>query len=177
MDGETRSALGARRWSRPVAGRKLPGGRVADRLSRPSPSIIELLDALPPETARDPRTARGRHTVLVTFRRNGIRVATPVWAATVDGVLYARTQRASGKVKRLRNNGTVQLAPCSTRGIPLAAPVPGHARLLGPGEEHVAEAALRRAHGPVRAFCAAVQDMFRVDMCYLAVTVDDAVEG
>jgi uncharacterized protein len=162
----------ARPWTRPVPGRKLPGGRVADRLSLPSARIIEMLDALPAATARDPRTAKGRHTVLVTVRRNGVRVATPVWAAVDGATLYARTQRGSGKVKRLRNNGSVLLAPCSVRGVPLAAPVPGRARLLRPEEEHVAEAALRRAHGPVRAFCAAVQDLLRVDMCYLAITVD-----
>lgn len=173
MSGEAPSKPRARRWSRPVPGRKLPGGRVADRLSRPSASIIELLDALPAETARDPRTAKGRHTVLVTVRRTGVRVATPVWAAVQDGVLYARTQRASGKIKRLRNNDFVELAACTTRGVPLTAPVPGTARVLGPDEEHVAERALRRAHGPVRAFCAALQDLLRVDMCYLAITVGE----
>ena len=166
----------ARPWTRPVPGRKLPGGKVADRLSLPSARIIELLDALPAATARDPRTAKGRHTVLVTLRRNGVRVATPVWAAACDVTLYARTQRGSGKVKRLRNNGSVLLAPCSVRGVPLAAPVPGRARLLRPEEEHVAEAALRRAHGPIRAFCAAVQDLLRVDMCYLAITIDETAE-
>ncbi|OLF15483.1 hypothetical protein BU204_21385 [Actinophytocola xanthii] len=133
-----------------------------------------MLDALPADSAKDPRTARGRHTVLVTFRRDGRRVATPVWAAVRDGVMYARTQRASGKIKRLRNDGTVLLAACTPRGVPLTAPVPGRARLLGPDEEHLAETALRRAHGPIRAFCAAVQDLLRVDMCYLAITVDEA---
>ena len=173
MSGEASSTRGARRWTRPVAGRKLPGGRIADRLSRPSAAIIEQLDALPAATARDPRTSKGRHTVLVTLRRTGVRVATPVWAAVADGMMYARTQRASGKIKRLRNNDSVLLAPCSVRGEPLAAPVPGRARVLGPEEEHVAEAALRRAHGPVRAFCAVLQDLLRVDMCYVAITVDD----
>ncbi|WP_410570812.1 PPOX class F420-dependent oxidoreductase [Amycolatopsis sp. cmx-4-61] len=162
----------ARAHARPVAGRKLPGGRVADRLSRRSADLVGLLDAQPPGSAVDPRTVRSHELLLVTFRRNGDRVATPVWAATADGVVYVRTQRASGKVKRLRRNGNVLLAPCGPRGVPRCAPVAGRARLLPAAEEPVAERALRARYGPVRALCARIQDLLRVDMCYLAVTVE-----
>lgn len=175
----------ARPHSRPVPGRKLPGSRIADRLGRPPQDILRMLDALPATasaqpvggTVTGPDWSRQRHLIMVTLRRSGERVATPVWAASDGAVLYVRTQRASGKVKRVRNNGSVLIAPCTTRGVPLAAPVDGRASLLAPEQEHVAERALRRKYGVVRAFCATVQDLLRVDMCYLAVTIDTPATG
>jgi PPOX class probable F420-dependent enzyme len=141
-------------------------------LSRRPADILPMLDALPPDSAVDPRRSGDAHLMLVTFRRDGRRVATPVWAATQGNLLYVRTQRASGKVKRLRHNDSVLLAPCTTRGRPLHAPVPGRARLLPAAEEHLAERALREKYGMVRAVCATLQDLLRVDMCYLAITPD-----
>ncbi len=40
---------------------------------------------------------------LETFRKNGSGVKTPVWFVEDCGVLYLRTDAASGKVKRIRN--------------------------------------------------------------------------
>jgi hypothetical protein len=53
---------------------------------------------------------------LETFRKSGVGVPTPVWFAEQDGVLYVSTIDNSGKVKRLRNNGRVRIAPCDARG-------------------------------------------------------------
>ncbi|APU14607.1 MULTISPECIES: PPOX class F420-dependent oxidoreductase [Actinoalloteichus] len=165
----------ARRSARPVAGRALPGGRVADRLSIPSVRILELLDAMPDRTESTPESiARGKQTLLITFRRDGSRVATPVWAARTAGIVYVRTQRPSGKVKRVRREPRVLLAPCTTRGVPTAPAVPARARLLGPAEEASAELALRRGYRLVRAACALIQDLLRVDMCYLEIVLDDS---
>jgi hypothetical protein len=47
-----------------------------------------------------------------TFRKNGEGVRTPVWFVQDGEVLYARTIANSGKVKRIRNNGQVKIAPC-----------------------------------------------------------------
>jgi PPOX class probable F420-dependent enzyme len=56
-----------------------------------------------------------RHLSVVTFRRNGDEVATPVWTVELDGALYVRTDAASGKVKRLRREPHLLLAPCTFR--------------------------------------------------------------
>jgi uncharacterized protein len=53
---------------------------------------------------------------LETTRRNGQAVKTPVWFVKLDGGLYVRTGADSGKVKRIRNNGLVKVAPCDYRG-------------------------------------------------------------
>jgi PPOX class probable F420-dependent enzyme len=65
----------------------------------------------------DPVTLdRHRYVSLSTFRRDGSTVATPVWFAAVDGLLYVFTAGGSGKVKRLRNNPRARVAPCDVRG-------------------------------------------------------------
>lgn len=53
---------------------------------------------------------------LVSFRRDGTGVATPVWAAPLDGKLVVFTLRDSFKVKRIRRNPRVRLARCGVLG-------------------------------------------------------------
>ena len=53
---------------------------------------------------------------LATFRRTGRAVETPVWFAARNGKLYVFTEAGSGKVKRLRNDSRIRLAPCNARG-------------------------------------------------------------
>lgn len=53
---------------------------------------------------------------LATFRKNGDAVPTPIWAAAVDGKLYAFSESKAGKVKRLRNSSRAQLVPCTRTG-------------------------------------------------------------
>lgn len=53
---------------------------------------------------------------LATFRKNGDAVPTPIWAAAVDGKLYAFSAANAGKVKRLRNSPRAQVVPCTRNG-------------------------------------------------------------
>jgi PPOX class probable F420-dependent enzyme len=55
---------------------------------------------------------------LETFRRNGAGVKTPVWFTQEGETLYVRTVAGSGKVKRVKNNGEVQIVPCEANGTP-----------------------------------------------------------
>ncbi len=64
-----------------------------------------------------PKEISGKKYVsLVTFRKNGVAVPTPVWFAERDGKLYVKTRNDSGKYKRIRNNPKVKIAPCNMRG-------------------------------------------------------------
>jgi PPOX class probable F420-dependent enzyme len=57
-----------------------------------------------------------RYVKLETLRKNGEAVATPVWF-TIDGKkISVVTRNQTGKVKRLRNNPNVRIAPCGMRG-------------------------------------------------------------
>jgi uncharacterized protein len=57
-----------------------------------------------------------RTVALTTFRRDGRAVSTPVWSAIMEGRLYVGTPGSTGKVKRLRNNPAVRMAPCNASG-------------------------------------------------------------
>ena len=67
---------------------------------------------------------------LETTRRNGEAVQTPVWFVELGGELYVRTGADSGKVKRIRNNGLVRVAPCDYRGELQGDWVDAQARLV-----------------------------------------------
>jgi len=53
---------------------------------------------------------------LTTFRKSGEAVSTPVWLARDGDALIVTTPEESGKVKRLRNSGRVELRPCTRMG-------------------------------------------------------------
>ena len=95
---------------------------------------------------------RGRkYAVLVTLRRDGEAVPSPVWVAVdADGRAFVRTMRASGKVKRIRNDPRALLAPATLRGRPLGVPVRAIARELPEEEWGHAEATLAAAYGAGR---------------------------
>jgi PPOX class probable F420-dependent enzyme len=89
----------------------------------------------------------GKHCLLVTYRRSGEAVPTPVWFGLADGKVYARSEERVGKVKRIRANPRVLVAPCDNRGKPKGPAAEGRARILSPDEEKAAEAAIQANFG------------------------------
>ena len=75
---------------------------------------------------------------LETFKKNGDGVKTPVWfaadpASDIAGegaLLYMYTIGNTGKVKRIRNNGHVKIAPCTMKGVPLGEFVDAKAEIV-----------------------------------------------
>jgi hypothetical protein len=64
-----------------------------------------------------PRELDGQNYIsLVTFRKSGVAVPTPIWFGEDDNKIYVMTRSDSGKYKRIRNNPEVRVAPCSIRG-------------------------------------------------------------
>jgi uncharacterized protein len=60
-----------------------------------------------------------KYLSLETFKKNGAGVRTPVWFAAgpaSTSKLFIYTIDNTGKVKRIRNNGRVRVAPCDMRG-------------------------------------------------------------
>ena len=90
------------------------------------------------------------HCLLVTYRRSGKAIATPVWFAEADGRLYVRSEGDTGKVKRIRAGSPARVAPCTFRGRPTGRPMAARVRLLGEHEEQPAENALAAKYGLVR---------------------------
>jgi PPOX class probable F420-dependent enzyme len=84
-----------------------------------------------------------KYVSLTTFRKNGVGVKTPIWFAESGGKLYVMTRGDSIKVRRIRNNPDVRVAPCTIRGKITGPEFSGRARIL-PGEEwDPARAAIR----------------------------------
>jgi len=71
-----------------------------------------------------------KYLSLITFRRNGTAVPTPVWFAENDGRLYVMTRSDSGKYKRIRNRSQVRVASCTARGRITGPEIPAIARIL-----------------------------------------------
>ncbi|MFT5012759.1 MAG: PPOX class probable F420-dependent enzyme [Patiriisocius sp.] len=60
--------------------------------------------------------AAATYVNLVTFRKTGAEVRTPVWIAPLDGKHYVFSESKAGKVKRINNNPSVKIALCDMRG-------------------------------------------------------------
>jgi uncharacterized protein len=83
-----------------------------------------------------PAAIRGQKYIsLTTFRKNGEKVATPVWFGEDADKLYVMTLSKMGKTKRIRNNPQVTVAPCTIRGKVTGPEIAATARILTP-EEH-----------------------------------------
>jgi hypothetical protein len=65
---------------------------------------------------------------LETFRKSGVGVKTPVWFVQEGELLFVRTMAYSGKVKRIRNNAHVNIAPCKVDGVLLGEWIPALTR-------------------------------------------------
>ena len=71
-----------------------------------------------------------KYLSLATLRKSGLAVRTPIWFAEQDGKIYAMTRSDSGKFKRIRNNPTVRVAPCTIRGRIIGPEFSGQARVM-----------------------------------------------
>jgi PPOX class probable F420-dependent enzyme len=121
--------------------------RFLDRLRAP-----EAFDAAAkPGTAPDLTSLQGhKYCLLVSFRRSGEPVPTPVWFGLERGRAYFNSRERNAKVKRIRREPHVRVGPCSFRGKPLGPLAEGSARVLPRAEERMAEVALRSNYGLVR---------------------------
>jgi len=128
-------------------------------------------DQLTAGTRRDFEEFRGhKHCLMVTYRRSGQPVPTPVWFGVADGKLYFRSEERVGKIKRIRSDGRVLVSPCDPRGKPLGMGVEARARILSPQEEGRAEAAIQSNFGFGRRMYEAVAMNLGPEGVYVEVT-------
>ena len=92
-----------------------------------------------------------RYFSLESYRRDGTPVRTPLWFVERNGELAFYTMAASGKVKRLRRNQRVRVAPCSARGKVTGDWVDAVARPLEGEEARQVHLMLNRKYGWQRA--------------------------
>ena len=93
--------------------------------------------------------ANEKYLSLVTYRKNGDPVATPVWVAGIGNELGVITEESAGKVKRIRNNPRVTLTPCDVKGkvLPGATTSAATARLVFGNDAVRVDRAIRKKYG------------------------------
>src|SRR6266700_2120576 len=80
--------------------------------------------------------------LLTTFGKSSVGVPTAMWFAHEQGKLYMVTGRTSGKIKRIRNNSRVLLAPCDLMGNVLGPEIEASAHELPVAQHAHADALL-----------------------------------
>jgi PPOX class probable F420-dependent enzyme len=92
--------------------------------------------------------ARAPYVSLVTYRRSGAAVATPVWCAADGDDFFVFSAGNAGKMKRLRIGQQAACAICDVRGKRLSGERPARAEIIT-AEADIARAlaALRRKYG------------------------------
>ena len=93
------------------------------------------------------------YIALTTFRKNGQGVTTPIWFAFSRDRIFFCTYERFWKVRRMRNNPNVEVAPAKARmGAPsdykiIGKTIRGVARLLEGEEAKTANRLLRKKYG------------------------------
>jgi PPOX class probable F420-dependent enzyme len=141
--------------------------RLYDRMRDPAAFTAARAEATAPDFA----ALRGaKYCLLVTYRRSGDPVPTPVWfGLDAEGRLYVRTEGHGGKAKRIRANPRVKVAPATQRGKPTGPLAEGSARVLEPADEARAEAALKANYGLGRTLYEGLATPLGVPLVYLEV--------
>ncbi len=94
--------------------------------------------------------ASAKYISLETFRKTGAGVRTPVWFAAdpaAPQTFYVYSAPDAGKVKRIRNNPHVRVAPCDIRGNLRGAWVDAQARIVEGAEADKGQQLLRQKYG------------------------------
>jgi PPOX class probable F420-dependent enzyme len=99
------------------------------------------------ETSTVDTIGSASYALVTTYRRDGRAVPTPVWVVRDGDAVAIWTVTGSGKVKRIRRNGSVHIGPCDVRGRPIGDQVAGHAVVLDAAGSSRVRDLLRRKYG------------------------------
>jgi uncharacterized protein len=118
-----------------------------------------------------------KYCLIVTFKRDGTGVPTPVWfGLDDDGRLFFRTGSEVAKVRRIRNEPRVRVAPCSVRGKPLGPSIEGTASVVAPDRREHAEAAIQSNYGLGRRLYEGAADAVGGEEAYVVIVPREAGE-
>src|SRR5438132_12331821 len=114
-----------------------------------SPRTTSTVEQPPLSAAEDKlfQFAGKKHISLETYRKTGDLVRTPVWFVEENGELFVRTDSDTGKIKRIRNNPRVRVAPCNMRGTVKSDWVEGEARTSNQNPPNMSSLFSKRSTG------------------------------
>ena len=88
-----------------------------------------------------------RYINLESYKKNGKAVRTPVWFVEDKGVIYVRTDKNSGKMKRVRNNHHIRIVPSDFRGKPKGSWIDAEVNISNTTEKQKANKLLDQKYG------------------------------
>jgi uncharacterized protein len=140
------------------------------------PGAWQSAEAEPVDWAKGLDSLRGRKYCLVTtYRKNGEAMPAPVWFGVGDdGHVYFNSEEAVGKVKRIRSNPRVRVAPATVRGKPLGPPIEGRARVLPPEDADRAERVIAANYGLGRRLYEGIGHRLPIDTVYIEIQEADS---
>lgn len=103
----------------------------------------------------------GKYLNLVSFKRDGTPVATPLWFVVDDDRLLAMTGADSAKVKRIRRHPEVMVAPCKGSGRLSGEPIAARAEILPLAEVEAAQRLMARKYRVDRVLILPVYNLVR----------------
>jgi uncharacterized protein len=129
------------------------------------------------DAANGPRTdgfdhlRHEKYCLLVTYRRSGQPVPTPVWfGLDHTGRLYTRSTTDAWKVKRIHADPRVLVAPCDVRGIPLGPATEARARVVPPDRQNHAERSIQANYRLARRLYGALSKPLALEVVYLEIS-------
>jgi uncharacterized protein len=141
--------------------------RLYDRFRHPDAYRVA---ATPGRTGSFDELGDGGYLLLVTFKRSGEAVPTPVmYGRGDDGKAYLRSEPRA-KIKRLAANSRVRIARCNPRGKPKSPVYEGRARVLPPEEEERAWRILFESYSFGIRLYERTADRLPLDMAYVEIS-------
>ena len=114
---------------------------------------------------------KDRHFLnLTTFRKNGVPVVTTVLFALMGDKIYVWTTKDSGKVKRIRNDASVQIAPSTRLGRQLGPIATATGRILSVSEQTEAQTVTDHQFGWMKKLFALIWRLQGREQIYLEIT-------
>lgn len=89
---------------------------------------------------------RQQAVLLTTYRKDGTPFGTAVSIAVEGDRAFVRTFDSAWKLKRIRNNPEVEIAPATLRGQPIGPAIRAHARILDGEEASAASRVIARKY-------------------------------
>ncbi|HEY9089346.1 MAG TPA: PPOX class F420-dependent oxidoreductase [Anaerolineaceae bacterium] len=129
---------------------------------------------MPVQTSSLAQFSQQNYLSIESFRKNGQSVKTPVWFVQDGDTLYVRTVANSGKVKRIRRNPQVNVAPCSGSGDLRGEWVSAQAREVSGEIEKRVDSLLGRKYGLQKTLFALMSALRRDQYAILEIKVSES---
>jgi len=112
-----------------------------------------------------------KYISIETFRKNGAGVRTPIWFIIYEGLIYFRTDVKSGKVKRIRNNPHVRIAPCDIRGNLKGNWFNGKVKFSDSAESSIVYSMIDKKYGFITTLIRIFNKIRRTDPVVIAISI------